>query len=79
MDVCACPGTGPFNIFDDKNLQGEAGTLANAASPASNHDLIYAGGHNASGLFMQAYDSTAWAGLVLWCARAGGSCACACC
>jgi len=61
--------TGPFNIFDDKNLQGEAGTLANAASPASNHDLIYAGGHNASGLFMQAYDSTAWAGLVLWCAR----------
>ena len=37
---------GPFNIFDDKNLQGEAGTLANAASPASNHDLIYAGGHN---------------------------------
>jgi len=37
---------GPFNIFDDKDLQGEAGTLANAASPAANHDLIYAGGHN---------------------------------
>ena len=38
--------TGPWNIFDDKDVKGEAGTLANAASPAANPDLIYAGGQN---------------------------------
>jgi hypothetical protein len=37
---------GPWNIFDDKDLKGEAGTLACAASPKANPDLIYAGGQN---------------------------------
>ena len=37
---------GPWNIFDDQNGKGEAGTLACAASPAKNPDLIYAGGQN---------------------------------
>ena len=37
---------GPWNIFDDKDIKGEAGTLACAASPAANPDLIYAGGQN---------------------------------
>ena len=37
---------GPRNIFDDENMNGEAGTLADAASPAANPDLIYAGGRN---------------------------------
>ena len=48
--------------------------MAPAADPA-------AATTGASGLIMQAYDSTAWAGLVLWCSgmHAGGSCACACC
>ena len=37
---------GPWNIFDDKDNKGEAGTLAAAASPKANPNLIYAGGHN---------------------------------
>ena len=37
---------GPWNIFDDKNNKGEAGTLAAAASPKANPNLIYTGGHN---------------------------------
>ena len=37
---------GPRNIFDDEDMNGEAGTLADAASPAANPDLIYAGGRN---------------------------------
>ena len=40
------PPTGPWNLFNDKDGKGEAGTLANAASPAANPMLIYAGGHN---------------------------------
>ena len=35
-----------MNIFDDINMNGEAGTLASAASPAGNPKLIYAGGKN---------------------------------
>ena len=38
--------TGPWNIFNDKDVKGEAGTLACAASPAANPSLIYAGGQN---------------------------------
>ena len=34
------------NIGDDAQGQGYAGTLADAVSPHSNPDLIYAGGHN---------------------------------
>ena len=37
---------GPFNIGDDINMHGEAGTLADAASPAGNPNIIYAGGQN---------------------------------
>ena len=37
---------GPWNIFDDKDNKGEAGTLAAAASPKANPNIIYAGGHN---------------------------------
>ncbi len=37
---------GPRNIGDDAQGQGYAGTLADAVSPLSNPDLIYAGGHN---------------------------------
>lgn len=37
---------GPRNIFDDDLNRGEAGTLADAASPASNPSLIYSGGRN---------------------------------
>ena len=37
---------GPRNIFDDEDMNGEAGTLAGAASPAANPGLIYAGGRN---------------------------------
>ena len=37
---------GPWNIFDDKDIKGEAGTLACAASPASHPEIIYAGGQN---------------------------------
>lgn len=37
---------GPRNIADDIHGQGYAGTIADAASPASNPALIYAGGHN---------------------------------
>jgi len=37
---------GPSNLFDDANGKGESGTLANAASPKANPNLIYAGGHN---------------------------------
>jgi hypothetical protein len=37
---------GPWNIFDDKDNKGEAGTLAAAASPKANPNVIYTGGHN---------------------------------
>lgn len=37
---------GPWNIFDDKYNNGESGTLACAASPEQNPDIIYAGGQN---------------------------------
>jgi len=37
---------GPWNIFDDKDNKGEAGTLSDAASPEKNPNLIYTGGHN---------------------------------
>jgi len=42
---------GPWNIFEGTNPtesagMGEAGTLASAASPAANPNLIYTGGHN---------------------------------
>ena len=39
---------GPWNIFDDKRSppQGEAGTLACAASPRDKPNIIYAGGQN---------------------------------
>ena len=37
---------GPWNIFDDKDNKGEAGTLAAAASPKANPNIIYTGGHN---------------------------------
>lgn len=37
---------GPTNIGDDVSLQGEAGTLADAASPAANPKIMYAGGQN---------------------------------
>ena len=37
---------GPRNIFDDEHMHGQAGTLATAASPASNPNLIYSGGKN---------------------------------
>jgi hypothetical protein len=37
---------GPWNIFDDKDVKGEAGTLACAASLASVPATIYAGGQN---------------------------------
>ena len=39
---------GPKNIGDDAQGQGYAGTIADAVSPLSNPDLIYAGGHNLS-------------------------------
>lgn len=37
---------GPWNIFNDRDGHGEAGTLACAASPAANPSVIYAGGQN---------------------------------
>lgn len=37
---------GPWNIGDDVNGNGEAGTIAVAVSPISNPDLIYMGGNN---------------------------------
>lgn len=37
---------GPRNIFNDAGQHGEAGTLADAASPAANSKLIYTGGSN---------------------------------
>ena len=37
---------GPWNIGDDVEGNGEAGTLADAVSPASNPLLMYAGGQN---------------------------------
>ena len=37
---------GPWNIGDDIYDAGEAGTLADAASPAKNPDVVYAGGQN---------------------------------
>lgn len=40
---------GPWNIFDDKDNKGEAGTLNSAASPKANPNLIYTGGNNNGG------------------------------
>ena len=37
---------GPRNIFDDDSGRGEAGTVADAASPVSNPSIIYTGGKN---------------------------------
>ena len=37
---------GPHGIGDDIKASGESGTLADAVSPASNPNLIYAGGQN---------------------------------
>ena len=37
---------GPWNIGDDKDNKGEAGTLSAAASPKANPNIIYTGGHN---------------------------------
>eukprot|EP01079_Euglenida_sp_SAG-EU17-18_P006060 gene6060-1085_t len=37
---------GPRNIFNDATNHGESGTLADAASPAANPQLIYTGGSN---------------------------------
>lgn len=37
---------GPKNIGDDIHMNGEAGTLADAVSPAGNPNVIYAGGQN---------------------------------
>jgi len=37
---------GPWGIGDDVEAKGESGTLADAVSPASNPNLIYAGGQN---------------------------------
>ena len=37
---------GPRNIFDDATGRGETGTLADAASPKSNPQVIYTGGKN---------------------------------
>ena len=44
----AAPWTriGPWNIIDDKDIKGESGTLASAASPAAHPEVIYAGGQN---------------------------------
>ena len=48
--VATAPATwehvGPRNIFNDAGGHGEAGTLADAASPAANPKLIYTGGSN---------------------------------
>jgi len=45
--VSAWDRIGPWNLFNDKDpLKGEAGTIACAASPAANPDVIYAGGQN---------------------------------
>jgi len=37
---------GPWNILDDKDGKGEAGTIASAASSAAQPNIIYAGGSN---------------------------------
>jgi len=37
---------GPWGIGDDVNASGEAGTLADAVSPAGNPNVIYTGGQN---------------------------------
>ena len=37
---------GPRNIFDDESNRGESGTLATAASPEGNMNIIYTGGQN---------------------------------
>ena len=37
---------GPWNIYDDKNNMGEAGTIACAAASAARPDRIFAGGQN---------------------------------
>lgn len=54
---------GPWNIFDDKNNKGEAGTLAAAASPKANPNIIYTGGHNngvSSGIFKSVDGGVHW-------------------
>ena len=55
---------GPRNLFDDKTHRGEAGTLADAASPASNPKLIYTGGSNngaSSGILKSTDMGVTWA------------------
>mgnify|MGYP002630806635 CR=1 FL=1 len=48
--MAARPGAwervGPRNVFDDKAGAGESGTIADAASPVGNPNIIYAGGQN---------------------------------
>ena len=54
---------GPWNIFDDKDNKGEAGTLAAAASPKANPNIIYTGGHNngvSSGILKSVDGGTHW-------------------
>ena len=54
---------GPKNIDDDANGQGYAGTVADAASPVSNPNLIFIGGHNngaASGVLKSEDKGQTW-------------------
>ena len=54
---------GPTNIGDDVHSAGEAGTLADAVSPATNPRLIYAGGQNngaSSGVFKSTDMGRTW-------------------
>ena len=54
---------GPWNIFNDKDGKGEAGTVACAASPKGNPNLIYAGGQNngvSSGIIKTLDGGTHW-------------------
>jgi hypothetical protein len=55
---------GPWNIFNDKDLRGEAGTLACAASPKAHPEVIYAGGQNngvSSGILKTVDGGVHWA------------------
>jgi len=55
---------GPWNIFDDKDIKGEAGTLAYATSPKETPNVIYAGGQNngvSSGIIKSVDGGTHWA------------------
>lgn len=54
---------GPRNIWDAVDGQGYSGTLADAVSPLSNPNLIYAGGHNngaASGVLKSTDRGKTW-------------------